>query len=147
MSLQCQQNFYFGSYIVRYTVGNEISDCISDDLPPQMKILNMVIPILMHFFSFFYQTGALERYMPHKTACHPRKCYVINDAKLFRTVYRKFLTLSNQTTHITKASILECMTVILPRDSSFCLQIHNRFSYLKITLASTLNLSQGLADN
>ena len=29
-----------------------ISKCISDDMPPQMKILNMVIPILMHFCSF-----------------------------------------------------------------------------------------------
>ena len=29
-----------------------ISRRISDDIPPQMKILNMVIPILMHFCSF-----------------------------------------------------------------------------------------------
>ena len=29
-----------------------ISDRISDDIPPEMKILNMVIPILMHFCSF-----------------------------------------------------------------------------------------------
>ena len=29
---------------------NEISDHISDDIPPQMNILNVVIPILMHFF-------------------------------------------------------------------------------------------------
>ena len=26
-----------------------ISDCIYDDIPPQMKNLNMVIPILMYF--------------------------------------------------------------------------------------------------
>ena len=31
---------------------NVISERISDDKPPQMKILNMVIPILMHFCSF-----------------------------------------------------------------------------------------------
>ena len=40
--------------------------------------------------------------MPHKAACHLTKCDVINDVKLFPTVYhriycRKFLTLSNQT--------------------------------------------------
>ena len=29
-----------------------ISERISDDTPPQMEILNMVIPILMHFCSF-----------------------------------------------------------------------------------------------
>ena len=28
-----------------------ISDSISDDIPPQMKIFNMIIPILMHFCS------------------------------------------------------------------------------------------------
>ena len=44
----------------------------------------------------------LERYKPHKAARLPTKCDVINDVKLFPTVYRriycrKFLTLSNQT--------------------------------------------------
>ena len=29
-----------------------ISDRIYDDIPPQMKILNMVIPILMYFLTF-----------------------------------------------------------------------------------------------
>ena len=53
----CIQNFHFGRYIVRYTVGNlvlrqrvsgavkRISERISNDIP----ILNMVIPILMHY--------------------------------------------------------------------------------------------------
>ena len=54
----CIQNFYLGRYIVGYTVGNlvlrrrVISERISDDIPPQMKILNMVIPILMHYQHF-----------------------------------------------------------------------------------------------
>ena len=43
----------------------------------------------------------LERCKPHKDARHPTKGDVINDVKLFPTVYcriycRKFLTLSNQ---------------------------------------------------
>ena len=71
-----------------------ISDRISDDIPPQMKILNTAIPILMRL--------ELERWKPHKTARHQTRCDVINDVKLFPTVYRriycrKFLTLSNQT--------------------------------------------------
>ena len=49
---------YHGIYV---TIGNhvlwlscniavkQISDSISDDISPQMKILNMVIPILMYF--------------------------------------------------------------------------------------------------
>ena len=35
-----------------------ISERISDDIPPQMQILNMAIPILMHFCSFL-SIGAL----------------------------------------------------------------------------------------
>ena len=52
-----------------------ISDDIYDDIVPQMKILNMIIPIIMHFCK------------PHKAAYHPIKCVVINDAKQFLTVY------------------------------------------------------------
>ena len=44
----------------------------------------------------------LERCKPRKAACHPNKCDVTNDVKLFPTLHRriycrKFLTLSNQT--------------------------------------------------
>ena len=71
-----------------------ISERISDDIPPQIKLLNMVIPILMHYGSFHSNWSV--------AAHHPTKCGVINDIKLFPTVYRriycrKFLTLSNQT--------------------------------------------------
>ena len=43
----------------------------------------------------------LERCKPNNAACHPTKCDVINDIKLFPTVYgriycRKFLPLSNR---------------------------------------------------
>ena len=71
-----------------------ISERISDDIPPQMKILNMDIPILMPFCS-------LSSMEVLQAAPHPMKCDVINDVKLFLTVYhriycRKFLTLSNR---------------------------------------------------
>ena len=57
----CIQNFHLGRYIVGYTVGNLVLrrrvsgavkrdlERISIDIPPQTKILNMVIPILMHY--------------------------------------------------------------------------------------------------
>ena len=69
-----------------------ISELISEDIPPQMNILNMVIPVLMHFCS-------LEHCKPHNAAL--MKCDVINDVKLLPTINRriyclKFLTLSNQ---------------------------------------------------
>ena len=73
------------------------SDSISGEIPPQMKILNMVIPILMHFCSFVSNL----RVASPKNARHPMKCDIISDVKLFSTVYcriycRKFLTLYYQ---------------------------------------------------
>ena len=78
-----------------------ISECKSDDIPPQMRILNMVIPILKRFYSFVSNWSVASRIKPQKGVRHPTKCDVINDFKLFPTVYRriycrKFLTLSNQ---------------------------------------------------
>ena len=52
---------------------NVISNCISKAIPPQMKILIMVIPILMQFCL------KLEHFKPHKAACHQMTCDVIND--------------------------------------------------------------------
>ena len=91
-----------------------ISERISDDIPPQMKILNMVIPILMRFYILVSNWSAASRIEPYKGVRHPTKCDVINDVKLFPTVYRrincrKFGTLSNQTS----------------RYKSKCIRIHN----------------------
>ena len=71
-----------------------ISKRISDDISPQMK---MVILILMHFCSFV-SIQNVEK--PH--AIQRNVADIINDDKLFPAVYprinwRKFLTLSNQT--------------------------------------------------
>ena len=68
---------------------------ISDNIPLQMKILNNVIPILMHFCNFT-QIRALQ------AACYPMKCDVIYDVRQFQTVYHriyfsKFFIVSNQT--------------------------------------------------
>ena len=57
----------------------------------------MVIPILMHFRSFVSNWSITA-------APHPTKCDIINDIKLFPTVYHriychKFLMLSKQTSH------------------------------------------------
>ena len=48
-----------------------ISDRISDDIPPQMKILNMVIPILMLLLQLPLK---LKRCKPHNAACHQTIC-------------------------------------------------------------------------
>ena len=60
----CIQKIYLGRYIIVYMDGNfiyddVISDHITNDIPPQMKILNMVIPILMHFLTFICQRHSI----------------------------------------------------------------------------------------
>ena len=58
-----------------------ISDRISDDIPPHMKILNTVNPYSNAFLQFRLK---LECCKPQKAARHPTICDVINDVKLFR---------------------------------------------------------------
>ena len=73
------------------------SQRISDDIPPQIKILNMVIPILMRFLSLISNMSVASRKKPHKGVRHQIECDINNDVKQFLTVYsrmycRKFLT-------------------------------------------------------
>ena len=44
---------------------NVISKRVSDDIPPLMKVLNMVIPILMPFCSFMSNCSVASRENPH----------------------------------------------------------------------------------
>ena len=81
-----------------------IFERISDDIPPHIKILNMVIPILMRFYSLVSNWSVASSIKPPKGVRNQMKRDVINDVKLFPTVYRrihvycrKFSTLSNQT--------------------------------------------------
>ena len=82
-----------------------INERISDDIPPQMKILNMAIPILLPFCSFISNWSV--------TACHRTKCDVIfNDVKMFPAVYITGYNVANFwlypiRSHITKATALE----------------------------------------
>ena len=59
----CIQIFHFRRYIVGYIGGNFVGDIISnhmyDDLPPQMKNLNIVIPILMYFLTINFENELL----------------------------------------------------------------------------------------
>ena len=58
-----------------------ISQHTSDDIPSQMKILNVVIPFLMHFCGF-----KLEHCKSHLAARHPEKSEILIDVKQFATV-------------------------------------------------------------
>ena len=58
-----------------------ISERISADIPPNMKILNMVIPTLMLLCIFVSNLRFASRIKQHNY--NPTKCDVINDVKLF----------------------------------------------------------------
>ena len=67
----CIKNFHLGRYIIGYTVQNlrasenVISERIFDNIPPKMKNLNMVIPILMHFCSLDSNLSVASCIKPH----------------------------------------------------------------------------------
>ena len=62
-----------------------ISSHISDDIPLQKKIFNMVILILnSNALLHFCLIGALQ------AVRHQTKCDVINEVKLFPTVYPRY---------------------------------------------------------
>ena len=99
----CIHNFHLGRYIVRNLVLRRCaSEAVKRDFRTYVRRYTspnkkLVIPILMHFCS-------LKCCKSHKAARHPTKCDVIDDVKVFPTVYcrhplycHKFLTLSNQT--------------------------------------------------
>ena len=71
-----------------------ISDCIFDNIALQMNFSYMVILLQMHFCyylplkSLFHLNS--ECCKPQKTACHPTKCDVINDVKVFLRVYHRY---------------------------------------------------------
>ena len=72
-----------------------ISDRISGDIPPKMK------PHSNALLQFCLKLNVASQLKPHKAAYHPTKCEVIDDVKLFPTVYRRIpsqiLTISKQT--------------------------------------------------
>ena len=108
-----------------------ISNCISDDIPPQMKILNMVIPILMHFCSF----------VSNRSIASPMKLHVTQQnvtqlIKLFSTVYQriyccKYLTLSKQMSRYKIKYIRILYYPLLSRSLQFYSLIMKVFFYIK----------------
>ena len=106
----CIQNFHLRRYIVGYTVGNlvlrqRVSGAVKRDFRPHIQRYTSQNENFeygyTHSNALLQFCLKLERCKLHNAARHPRKCDVINDVKLFPTVYRriycrKFMTLSNQ---------------------------------------------------
>ena len=115
----CIQNFHLGRYIVGYTVGNIVlrqraSGAVKRDF--RTYIRQYTSPNENFEYGYPHSNALLqfdfklERCKPHKAARHPTKDDVIDDVKLFPTVYRriycrKFLTLSNQTSRYKRKCI------------------------------------------
>ena len=106
----CIQNFHFGSYIVGYTVGNLVlQQLVSGAVKCDFLYIRWYTSPNENFEYGYPNSNALLQFpiklkgcKRHKTAHLPTKSDLIDDVKLFLTVYgriycRKFLTLSNQT--------------------------------------------------
>ena len=105
----CIQNFHLGRYSVGYTVGNLVlrqraSRAVKLNFRLYMQRYTSSNENFAygypHYNALLHFPRKLEHFNLYKAARHPTKCDVINDIKLFPTVYRricrKFLTLSNQ---------------------------------------------------
>ena len=103
------QNFHLGRYIVGYMVRNLVlrrhsSRGLKRDFRPYTKRytdFEYGYPLSNALLQFPLKCKCCK---PLKAACHLTVCDVINDVKLFPTVYHriychKFLKLSNQTLH------------------------------------------------
>ena len=117
------QSFHLGRYIVGYTVGNLVlrrraSGAVKRDF--RTYIRRYTSPNENFEYGYPHSNALLqfdlklERCKPHKAARHQTKGDVIDDVKLFPTVYRriycrKFLTLSNQTSRYKR----KCIRIII----------------------------------
>ena len=111
------------SNIVGYTVGNLVirrraSGAVKRDF--RTYIRRYTSPNENFEYGYPHSNALLQfelklgRCKPLKAARHPKKCDVMNDVKLFPTVYRriycrKFLTLSNQTSRYK----LKCIRIVV----------------------------------
>ena len=116
---KCIQIFHLGRYIVGYTVGNLVlrrraSGAVKRDF--RTYIRRYTSPNENFEYGYPHSNALVqfrlkfERCKPHNIARYPTRCDVINDVKLFPTVYRriycrKFLTLSNQTSRFKRNCI------------------------------------------
>ena len=77
--------------LIFHFLGRLSSERISDDIPPQMKILNTVIPILMHFCSLSSNSSVASRTSSNEVTSSYFRQYIAG------YTVANFLTLSNHT--------------------------------------------------
>ena len=69
-----------------------ISKRISDDIPPQMKMLNMVIPILMCFYNLVSNWSVVSCIKPHKGVLHPTKMTLLMTSNISDSISQDILS-------------------------------------------------------
>ena len=93
---KCIQNFHLWRYIVGYTVSNlvlgrHVSGAVKRDFRPYIR--RYTSPNENFEYGYPHSNALLQfdlklqRCKPHKAVSHPTKCDVINDVKVFPTVY------------------------------------------------------------
>ena len=98
------QHYYLGRYIVGYKVRNlvllrPVSGAVKRDFRTYIRRYSS--PNENYEYGYFHSNAPLqfrlelEHCKPHKWARHPKKYDVINDVKLFPTVYRAGYTVAN----------------------------------------------------
>ena len=80
---KCTQNFHLGRYIIRYTVGNLVLQQRAG-YTSQNENFEYGYP---HSNALLLSCLKLEYCKPLKATRHSSKCDIINDVKLFPTVY------------------------------------------------------------
>ena len=96
-----------------------ISNRISNNIPPQNENFEYVYT---HSIAILHFCLKLECCKPYKAACHPTKCDIFNDLKLFPTISQDILMIIFdiiKSCRITKASALECSFMHIVNKSCF----------------------------
>ena len=116
LRFNCIQNFHLGRYIVGYMVGHlvlgrHVSRAVKCDF--QLYIRQYTSPNENFEYGYPNSNALLWFCKPHKAAHHPTKCEVINDVKLFPTVYcriycRKFFDIIQSDVALQMPSNLTC---------------------------------------
>ena len=117
----CIQNFHLGRYIVGYTVGNLVlrrreSGAVKRDFRTYIRRYTSPNENFEygypHSNAFLQFDLKLERCKPHRAARHPTKGDVIDDVKLFPTVYRRIYCRKFLTCRINfKATLWRCIHI------------------------------------
>ena len=95
LGYNCIQNYHLGRYIIGYRVGNLVlwqlaSRAVKRDIGTYIRQYTSTNENFVygytHYNGLLQSCLKLERNKPHKGVCHPTKCDIFNEVKLFPSV-------------------------------------------------------------